>query len=81
MKKYSTQDLWTRVILFFTICVILVFSLQYFILRIVRGVLNNGEPFPSTLEVNLVRAMNGVVGIVLVYVFLRFDRQKMNAAG
>ncbi|MFX0015443.1 MAG: lysostaphin resistance A-like protein [Promethearchaeota archaeon] len=81
MKKYSTQDLWIRVILFFAICVILVFSFQGFILGIVRAVFNNGNPFPPTLEINIVRAMNGVVGVGLVYIFLQFDRQRMSVAG
>jgi membrane protease YdiL (CAAX protease family) len=81
MKKLSIQDLWIRVILFFAICVILIFSFQIFILRIVREVFNNGNAFPRTLEINLVRAMNGIVGIGLVYVFLHFDRQKMDTAG
>lgn len=81
MKKLSIQDLWIRVILFFAICVILIFSFQIFALRIARELFNNGNPFPSTLEINLVRAMNGVVGIGLVYVFLQFDRQKMDSAG
>ncbi|MFX0123176.1 MAG: lysostaphin resistance A-like protein [Candidatus Hodarchaeota archaeon] len=81
MKKLSIQDLWIRVILFFAICVILIFSFQVFALRIVRELFNNGNPFPSILETNIVRAMNGIVGIGLVYVFLQFDRQKMDIAG
>ncbi|UCG01032.1 MAG: CPBP family intramembrane metalloprotease [Candidatus Heimdallarchaeota archaeon] len=81
MKKLSVQDLWTRVILFFAICVILIFSFQIFALRIAREILNNGNPFPSILEINIVRAINGVVGIGLVYVFLQFDRQKLDSAG
>jgi membrane protease YdiL (CAAX protease family) len=81
MKKLSILDLWVRVILFFAICVILIFSFQVFILRIVREVFNNGNAFPRTLEINLGRAMNGIVGIGLVYVFLQFDRQKMDTAG
>jgi membrane protease YdiL (CAAX protease family) len=81
MKKLSILDLWIRVILFFAICVILIFSFQIFILRIVREVFNNGNAFPRTLEINLGRAMNGIVGIGLVYVFLQFDRQKMDTAG
>ena len=81
MKKLSIQDLWIRVILFFAICVILIFSFQVFILRIVREVFNNGNAFPRILEINLGRAMNGIVGIGLVYVFLHFDRQKMDTAG
>ncbi|MFX1506128.1 MAG: lysostaphin resistance A-like protein [Promethearchaeota archaeon] len=81
MKKLSTQELWIRVILFFAICVILIFSFQIFILRIVREVFNNGNAFPRTLEINLGRAMNGVVGIGLVYIFLQFDRQRMETSG
>jgi membrane protease YdiL (CAAX protease family) len=81
MRKYSIQDLWIRVILFFTICVILIFSFQGFALRIARTVFNNGNAFPANMELNIVRAMNGIVGIALVYVFLLFDRQKMNVTG
>ncbi|MFX1516427.1 MAG: lysostaphin resistance A-like protein [Promethearchaeota archaeon] len=81
MKKLSIQDLWIRVIIFFAICVILIFSFQIFVLRIVREVLNNGAPFSSNIEINLVRAMNGIVGIGLVYIFLQFDRQKLDTAG
>ncbi len=81
MKKYSIQDIWIRVILFFAICVILIFSFQGFVLRLVRTLFNNGNPYPETLEINLVRSMNGIVGIGLVYVFLQFDRQKMDTAG
>ncbi|UCG89612.1 MAG: CPBP family intramembrane metalloprotease [Candidatus Heimdallarchaeota archaeon] len=81
MKKYSTQDLWIRVILFFAICVILIFSFQGFVLRLVRELFNNGNAYPETLEINLVRAMNGIVGIGLVYIFLQFDRKKMSDAG
>lgn len=81
MKKYSTQDLWVRVILFFVICVILIFTFQTFIIPLVRQLFNNGYPFPETLETNLIRAMNGIVGIGLVYAFLQFDRQKMETVG
>ena len=81
MKKYSTQDLWIRVVLFFAICVILIFTFQGFALRLVRNLFNNGNRYPETLEVNIVRTMNGIVGIGLVYIFLKFDRQKMSAAG
>ncbi len=81
MKKYSIQDLWIRVILFFVICVILIFSFQTFIIPLVRQLFNNGNPFPETLETNLIRAMNGIVGIGLVFVFLQFDRQKMETVG
>ncbi len=81
MKKYSIQDLWIRVILFFVICVILIFTFQTFIIPLVRQLFNNGNPFPEALETNLIRAMNGIVGIGLVYVFLQFDRQKMETVG
>jgi membrane protease YdiL (CAAX protease family) len=82
MKKYSTNDLWSRVVLFFAICVILIFSFQVFILPLVRQLFNNGEEFKSlTLELSIVRAMNGIVGLGLVYVFLMFDRRKMDAVG
>lgn len=81
MKKFSTQDLWIRVVLFFLICVILIYSFQVFIVPLTRQFFNNGNPFPMTFEINLVRGMNGVVGIGLVYVFLNFDRQKLETAG
>ncbi len=81
MKKYSTQDLWIRIILFFAICVILIFSFQGFVLRFVRTLFNDGNAYPETLEINLVRAMNGIVGIGLVYIFLQFDRKKMSESG
>ncbi|MFX0052196.1 MAG: lysostaphin resistance A-like protein [Candidatus Hodarchaeota archaeon] len=82
MKKYSTNDLWIRVVLFFAICVILIFSFQVFILPLLRELFNNGEEFKSlTLELSIVRAMNGIVGLGLVYVFLIFDRRKMDVVG
>ncbi|MFX0173334.1 MAG: hypothetical protein ACFE9L_15685, partial [Candidatus Hodarchaeota archaeon] len=81
MKKYSTNDLWIRVVLFFAICVILIFSFQLFILPLVRQLFNNGNEFPLTLELNIVRTMNGIVGLCLVYVFLMFDRRKMDIVG
>lgn len=91
MKKYSTQDLWIRVVLIFSICVILIFTLQGFIFRIVKLLENTGNAYEvlsgslgletETLQLNIVRAMNGIVGIGLVYVFLRFDRQKMSESG
>ncbi|MHA1993692.1 MAG: CPBP family intramembrane glutamic endopeptidase [Candidatus Hodarchaeales archaeon] len=81
MKKYSFSDLWLRVILFFSICVILIFSFQSFVLPLVTTVFNNGENFPLTIRLNIQRAMNGVVGIGLVYVFLRMDRLKMAVTG
>lgn len=89
MRKYTTQDLWIRVILFFAICVILIISFQQFAFRLVNTLFGDTYTVlaeslgldPRTFEVNLVRAMNGVVGIVLVYVFLHFDRQKMDAVG
>ncbi|UCE12486.1 MAG: CPBP family intramembrane metalloprotease [Candidatus Heimdallarchaeota archaeon] len=81
MKKFSVQDLWIRVVLFFLICVILIYSLQVFILPLTRQLFNNGNPFPETFEINIVRGMNGIVGIGLVYVFLNFDRQKLENVG
>ena len=81
MKKYSISDLWLRVILFFTITVILVFSFQSFVLPLVTTVFNNGENYPLTLTLNIQRAMNGIVGVGLVYVFLRMDRLKMTSTG
>ncbi|MHA2246365.1 MAG: CPBP family intramembrane glutamic endopeptidase [Candidatus Hodarchaeales archaeon] len=84
MKKHSTQDLWIRVVLFFAICVILIFTFQGFVLRIVETLFFSGSRLSNenpTLAINIVRAMNGIVGIGLVYIFLQFDRQKMSAAG
>lgn len=76
------MDLWIRVILFFSICVILMFTLQVFVLPLVRALFNDGEPFASsTLEINIQRMMNGVVGVGLVYIFLNFDRQTLKAIG
>lgn len=43
--------------------------------------MNAGNTFPPEIRINIIRAMNGVVGIGLVYVFLRFDRQKMDTVG
>lgn len=79
MKKFTTENLWLRVILFFTMCVILIFSLQVFFLPLAQTVMN--VTFPETVQVNIIRAMNGIVGIGLVYGFLRFDRQKMDVVG
>lgn len=84
MKKYSTQDLWIRVILFFAICVILIFSFQGFVLRLVENFFYDGQSLMEdnrTLAINIIRAMNGIVGIGLVYVFLTFDRQKIETSG
>ncbi|PWI47279.1 hypothetical protein CEE45_12350 [Candidatus Heimdallarchaeota archaeon B3_Heim] len=81
MKKYSIFDLWLRVILFFSICVILIFSFQSFVLPLVTTVFNNGEDYPLNIRLNIQRAMNGIVGIGLVYVFLRMDRLKMTSTG
>ncbi|MHA2052653.1 MAG: CPBP family intramembrane glutamic endopeptidase, partial [Candidatus Hodarchaeales archaeon] len=67
---------------FFSICVILIFTLQVFVLPLVREIFNNGEVFASsTLEINIQRTMNGFVGVGLVYVFLNFDRQTLKAVG
>ena len=81
MKKYSLIDLWLRVILFFSICVILIFSFQAFVLPLVTTVFNSGESYPQTIKLNIQRAMNGIVGIGLVYVFLRMDRLRMAVSG
>ncbi len=81
MKKYSITDLWLRVILFFSICVVLIFSFQVFVLPLVTTVFNNGEEYPETIGINIQRAMNGIVGIGLVYVFLRMDRLKIKVSG
>ena len=81
MKKHSSYNLWIRVILFFAITIILTFSFQTFILPILRTLFNNGEQFPATLEINIIRMMNGIVGICLVYMFLTFDRRKLSVVG
>lgn len=53
-----------------------------FILPLVRELFNNGEQFSSaTLEINIQRAMNGIVGVGLVYIFLNFDRQTLSTIG
>lgn len=81
MRKYTTENLWIRIILFFITCIILIFSLQSFIVPLLESMFNAGNKFPDTLRVNITRAMNGVVGIGLVYVFLKFDRQKLHVVG
>ncbi len=81
MRKYALSDLWIRVILFFAICTVLIFSLQAFVLPFVETVFFGGVSLPETFANNIVRAMNGVVGVGLVFLFLRFDRSKMNEIG
>jgi membrane protease YdiL (CAAX protease family) len=75
----TTENLWLRVILFFVICVILIFSLQVFFLPLAQTLMNT--EFSEPVQINIIRAMNGIVGIGLVYAFLRFDRQKMDVVG
>ena len=81
MRKYTVNDLWIRVVLFFAICTILVFTFQAFVIPLVESLFNNGDTYPPNVRVNLQRAINGIVGIGLVYVFLRFDRHKLQAVG
>ncbi len=81
MRKYALSDLWIRIILFFAICTVLIFSLQSFVLPLIETVFFNGTSLPETLSNNIIRAMNGVVGVGLVYFFLRFDRLQMKAVG
>jgi membrane protease YdiL (CAAX protease family) len=81
MRKYTVNDLWIRVVLFFAICTILVFTFQVFVIPLVQSVFNNGNEYPIDVKVNLQRAMNGIVGIGLVYVFLRFDRHRLKVVG
>ena len=81
LKKYSTFDLWLRVVLFFSICVVLIFSLQVFIIPLLRTLFNDGNPLPTQIEINIQRTVNGVVGLGLVYVFLNFDRLSMKESG
>jgi len=81
LKKYSIFDLWLRVLLFFSICVVLIFSLQVFVIPLLRTLFNEGNPLPTTIEINIQRAVNGIVGVGLVYAFLNFDRQSMKVSG
>ena len=81
MRKYSEFDLWLRVTLFFAICVAVIFFFQVIAIPLARTMLNNGNPLPLLIEVNLVRSMNGIVGVGLVYVFLKFDRRALNVVG
>ena len=81
MRKYTVTDLWIRVVVFFTICTILVFAFQVFVIPLVQEIFNNGKEYPIAVRVNLQRAINGIVGVGLVYGFLRFDRQKLKVAG
>ncbi|MHA1946442.1 MAG: CPBP family intramembrane glutamic endopeptidase [Candidatus Hodarchaeales archaeon] len=81
MRKYSILDLWLRVILFFSICVVLIFSFQVFVIPLLRTLFNEGNPLPNTLEINIQRTVNGIVGLGLVYAFLSFDRQSMKESG
>lgn len=80
MKNYTTENLWMRVIAFFIILTILIFSLQMFFLPLARSLMNV-DSFNPIIEINIIRSMNGIVGIGLVYVFLKFDRQKMDVVG
>lgn len=81
MRKYSDIDLWMRVILFFAITTALIFSFQAFAIPLARTIFNNGNPLPLIFEVNLVRSMNGIVGVGLVFAFLKFDRRTLNVVG
>jgi len=81
LKKYSVFDLWLRVILFFSICVVLIFSLQVFVIPLLRTLFNEGNPLPTTIEINIQRTVNGIVGLGLVYAFLNFDRLSMKVSG
>jgi membrane protease YdiL (CAAX protease family) len=47
----------------------------------VRSILFRDIELSTTFEINLIRAMNGVVGVGLVYIFLMFDRRKLNVVG
>ncbi len=81
LRKYSIFDLWLRVLLFFSICVVLIFSFQVFVIPLLRTLFNEGNPLPNTLEINIQRTVNGIVGVGLVYAFLSFDRQSMKESG
>ncbi|MCK4848997.1 MAG: CPBP family intramembrane metalloprotease, partial [Candidatus Heimdallarchaeota archaeon] len=60
---------------------VLIFSLQVFIIPLLRTLFNDGNPLPTTIEINIQRIVNGIVGVGLVYVFLNFDRQGMKVSG
>ncbi|MHA1974205.1 MAG: lysostaphin resistance A-like protein [Candidatus Hodarchaeales archaeon] len=81
MRKYSSFDLWLRIVLFLSITIMLTFSLQVFIVPLAQQLLNDGERLPATLEINIMRTVNGVVGLGLVWSFLSYDRQKMSSVG
>ncbi|MHA1213703.1 MAG: lysostaphin resistance A-like protein [Candidatus Hodarchaeales archaeon] len=81
MRKYSSFDLWLRIVLFVSITIMLTFSLQVFIVPLAQQLLNDGELLPATLEINIMRTVNGVVGLGLVWSFLSYDRQKMSSIG
>ena len=81
MKKHSIYQLWLRIILFMAIAIMLIFTLQVFILPLFRQIIPNGDALPLNLEINLIRMINGIVGVGLVYVFLSFDRQKFKDIG
>jgi membrane protease YdiL (CAAX protease family) len=55
--------------------------LQVFVIPLLRTLFNEGNPLPTTIEINIQRAVNGVVGLGLVFIFLNFDRQSMKESG
>ena len=81
LRKYSILDLWLRVLLFFSICVVLLFSFQVFVIPLLETLFNEGNRLPDILEINIQRSVNGIVGLGLVYAFLSFDRQSMKESG
>ena len=81
LRKYSILDLWLRVLLFFSICVVLLFSFQVFVIPLLETLFNEGNQLPDILEINIQRSVNGIVGLGLVYAFLSFDRQSMKESG
>jgi len=81
MKKHSIYQLWLRIILFMAIAIMLIFTFQVFILPLIQQLIPDGDALPLNLEINLIRMVNGIVGVGLVYVFLSFDRQKLKDIG
>ena len=76
MRNFKKPEVVMRITLFFIISVILIFSFQVTIFQIGRNLNLN----PSIIE-NLVRSVNGIVGMGLVYIFLKFDRLNFDLIG
>lgn len=76
MRKFKKHEVVTRILLFFVISVILIFTLQVSIFQIGAFL-----ELDYNLNINLVRSVNGIVGMGLVFVFLKFDRLKFDIIG